>query len=199
MNSYYKILKKPLFLIFILILRYNKSCSSDRNGGSRLIGKYTKSLLLENKESYLIPAENVATVLYSHPLEHALLVLSKVGYSKIPVLDSSDHLVGLISLANIVDRMMDLDGFNSEILDGLSVADVMEVDVASLRQEDDLEDALHLLVDASFLPIVDEDNVFGGIITRKEVLKSVNHLVHEVERRYEFVAREKEVNEKLNN
>ncbi|AYW44960.1 CBS domain-containing protein [Tetragenococcus koreensis] len=164
-----------------------------------MIGKYTKSLLLENKESYLIPAENVATVLYSHPLEHALLVLSKVGYSKIPVLDSSDHLVGLISLANIVDRMMDLDGFNSEILDGLSVADVMEVDVASLRQEDDLEDALHLLVDASFLPIVDEDNVFGGIITRKEVLKSVNHLVHEVERRYEFVAREKEVNEKLNN
>lgn len=146
----------------------------------------------------MIPAENVATVLYSHPLEHALLVLSKVGYSKIPVLDSSDRFVGLISLADIVDKMMDLDGFNSDVLEGLSVSDVMEVNVATLKQEDDLEDALHLLVDASFLPIVDEDNIFEGIITRKEVLKSVNHLVHEVEKRYEFVPKENTIEEELN-
>lgn len=146
----------------------------------------------------MIPAENVATVLYSHPLEHALLVLSKVGYSKIPVLDSSDCLVGLISLADIVDKMMGIDGFNSNIFDGLSVSDVMEVNVAALKQEDDLEDALHLLVDASFLPIVDEDNTFEGIITRKEVLKSVNHLVHEVERRYELIPRVNEIKEELN-
>lgn len=198
MNSYYKILKKALFLFFTFFLRYNENCSSDRNGGSRLIGKYTKSLLLENKESFMIPAENVATVLYSHPLEHALLVLSKVGYSKIPVLDSSDCLVGLISLADIVDKMMGIDGFNSNIFDGLSVSDVMEVNVAALKQEDDLEDALHLLVDASFLPIVDEDNTFEGIITRKEVLKSVNHLVHEVERRYELIPRVNEIKEELN-
>ncbi len=198
MNSYYKILKKALFIFFPFFLRYNKKCSSNRNGGSRLIGKYTKSLLLENKETFMIPAENVATVLYSHPLEHALLVLSKVGYSKIPVLDSSDRFVGLISLADIVDKMMDLDGFNSDVLEGLSVSDVMEVNVATLKQEDDLEDALHLLVDASFLPIVDEDNIFEGIITRKEVLKSVNHLVHEVEKRYEFVPKENTIEEELN-
>ncbi|AOF48766.1 CBS domain-containing protein [Tetragenococcus halophilus] len=163
-----------------------------------MIGKYTKSLLLENKDSFLIPSDNVATVLYSHPLEHALLVLSKVGYSKIPVLDSSDHLVGLISLANIVDKMMDIDGFNSNVLDGLLVSDVMEVNVASLQQEDDLEDVLHLLVEASFLPIVDANNTFEGIITRKEILKSVNHLAHELEKRYEFIPRVNEIKEELN-
>ncbi|GMA07466.1 CBS domain-containing protein [Tetragenococcus halophilus subsp. flandriensis] len=163
-----------------------------------MIGKYTKSLLLENKDSFLIPSDNVATVLYSHPLEHALLVLSKVGYSKIPVLDSSDHLVGLISLANIVDKMMDIDSFNSNVLDGLLVSDVMEVNVASLQQEDDLEDMLHLLVDASFLPIVDANNTFEGIVTRKEILKSVNHLAHELEKRYEFIPKVKELEEELN-
>lgn len=198
MNSYYKFLKKALFILFYIILRYNKRCSFVRNGGSRLIGKYTKSLLLENKDSFLIPSDNVATVLYSHPLEHALLVLSKVGYSKIPVLDSSDHLVGLISLANIVDKMMDIDGFNSNVLDGLLVSDVMEVNVASLQQEDDLEDVLHLLVEASFLPIVDANNTFEGIITRKEILKSVNHLAHELEKRYEFIPRVNEIKEELN-
>ncbi len=114
------------------------------------------------------------------------------------MLDSSDHLVGLISLANIVDKMMDIDGFNSNVLGGLLVSDVMEVNVASLQQEDDLEDVLHLLVEASFLPIVDANNTFEGIITRKEILKSVNHLAHELEKRYEFIPRVNEIKEELN-
>ncbi|EOT28936.1 cyclic-di-AMP-binding protein CbpB [Enterococcus saccharolyticus] len=149
-----------------------------------MIGKYTEALLMENQETFLVPADNVATVLYSHPLEHALLVLSKVGYAKIPVLDSEDHLVGLISLANIVDKMMGLTGFDMNQIEGLTVADVMEVNVPTIQNKDDLEDILHLLVQGSFLPVVNEDNVFEGIITRKEILKAVNHLVHELEKRY---------------
>lgn len=149
-----------------------------------MIGKYTKELLKENQENFIVPAENVATVLYNHPLEHALLVLSKVGYAKIPVLDSEDRLVGLISLANIVNKMMGLTGFEYQLLEGLTVADVMEVNVPKVKQTEELEDILHLLVDASFLPVVNEDNVFEGIMTRKEILKSVNHLVHELDRRF---------------
>ncbi|MCC9274219.1 cyclic-di-AMP-binding protein CbpB [Enterococcus aquimarinus] len=149
-----------------------------------MIGKYTEELLKENQENFIVPAENVATVLYNHPLEHALLVLSKVGYAKIPVLDSEDRLVGLISLANIVNKMMGLTGFEYQLLEGLTVADVMEVNVPKVKQTEELEDILHLLVDASFLPVVNEDNVFEGIMTRKEILKSVNHLVHELDRRF---------------
>ncbi|OJG12296.1 hypothetical protein RU93_GL000226 [Enterococcus aquimarinus] len=151
---------------------------------NQLIGKYTEELLKENQENFIVPAENVATVLYNHPLEHALLVLSKVGYAKIPVLDSEDRLVGLISLANIVNKMMGLTGFEYQLLEGLTVADVMEVNVPKVKQTEELEDILHLLVDASFLPVVNEDNVFEGIMTRKEILKSVNHLVHELDRRF---------------
>ena len=149
-----------------------------------MIGKYTKELLKESQENFIVPAENVATVLYNHPLEHALLVLSKVGYAKIPVLDSEDRLVGLISLANIVNKMMGLTGFEYQLLEGLTVADVMEVNVPKVKQTEELEDILYLLVDASFLPVVNEDNVFEGIMTRKEILKSVNHLVHELDRRF---------------
>lgn len=149
-----------------------------------MIGKYTEELLRENQENFIVPAENVATLLYSHPLEHALLILSKVGYAKIPVLDTEDRLVGLIGLSDIVNKMMGLTGFDYRLLEGLTVADVMEVNVPTVLHKEDLEDILHLLVDGSFLPVVDEDNIFEGIITRKEVLKSVNHLVHELERRY---------------
>lgn len=159
-------------------------------GGVNLIGKNVEAMLLENQENFMVPGENVATVLYSHPLEHALLILSKVGYAKIPVLDSQDRLVGLISLSNIVNRMMGLTGFNTQELDNLTVADVMEVNVPMIQYDEEMEDILHLLVDASFLPVVDEDRIFQGIVTRKEILKSVNFLAPEIERRYTLITKD---------
>lgn len=46
------------------------------------------------------------------------------------------------------------------------------------------EEVLHLLVDASFLPVVDDNQRFKGIITRKEILKAVNHMAHELEKHH---------------
>jgi len=78
--------------------------------------------------------------------------------------------------------MMDLQTISMEPLEGLTVADVMETDVPTIDENWELEEVLHLLVDASFLPVVTEDKVFKGIITRKELLKAVNYMVHELER-----------------
>ncbi len=153
-----------------------------------MIGKKTRELMEIPETDFIIPADNVATVLYNHPLEHALLVLSKVGYNQIPVLDSEDRLVGLISLANIVNHMMGLTGFDEKLIENLTVADVMEVNVPCV-DDNDLEDILHLLVNRSFLPRVDEQGVFCGIITRKEILKAVNHLVHRLEKEYVLLAK----------
>ncbi|KAF1296597.1 CBS domain-containing protein [Enterococcus sp. JM4C] len=148
-----------------------------------MIGPTVKELLLENQETFLIPANNVANVMVEHPLDHCLLVLSKVGYSKIPVLDKEDHLVGLVSLTEVVEKMIDLKEINMAHLNGLAVADVMETSVAVVTEDWDLEEVLHLLVDLAFLPVVNEERVFKGIITRKEILKAVNHMAHELERK----------------
>lgn len=152
-----------------------------------MIGKHVKELLTETEDTFLIEAENVATVLYTHPLEHALLVLTNVGYSKIPVLDSEDHLVGLLSLADIMRAISGLTGFNMNLLETLTVADVMEVNVTTIQQNEGLEVLLRRLVNEPFLPYVTEENVFLGIYTRKTILKSVNHMVHEIESRYYLI------------
>ena len=150
-----------------------------------MIGKHVKELLTETEDTFLIEAENVATVLYTHPLEHALLVLTNVGYSKIPVLDSEDHLVGLLSLADIMRAISGLTGFDMSLLESLTVADVMEV--TTIHQNEGLEVLLRRLVNEPFLPYVTAENVFLGIYTRKTILKSVNHMVHEIESRYYLI------------
>lgn len=162
-----------------------------------MIGPIVRELLLENQETFLIPAENVANVMYQHPLSHGLLVLSKVGYSKIPVLGKDDHFVGLVSLSDVVNKMIDLQTISMDLLEGLTVADVMETDVPTIDENWELEEVLHLLVDSPFLPVVTEERVFKGIITRKELLKAVNFLVHELERRNVLSPKIEELKEKI--
>ncbi|MBO0423595.1 CBS domain-containing protein [Enterococcus plantarum] len=148
-----------------------------------MIGTAVKELLLEKQETFLIPAENVANVMCLNPLSHALLVLSQVKYSKIPVLDKGDRFVGLISLSDVVDKMFDISSVDFEKLTSFTVADVMEVNIPVIGEQWELEDVLHLLVDAAFLPVVDDNQCFKGIITRKELLKAINHMAHELERK----------------
>ena len=149
-----------------------------------MIGTAVKELLLEKQETFLVPAENVANVMCLNPLSHAALVLSQVRYSKIPVLDKGDRFVGLIGLTDVVDKMFDLTSVEFEKLNEFTVADVMEVNVPVIGESWDLEEVLHLLVDASFLPVVDDNQRFKGIITRKEILKAVNHMAHELEKHH---------------
>ena len=163
-----------------------------------MIGPVVRELLLENQDTFLIPAENVANVLYQHPLSHGLLVLSKVGYSKIPVLDKNDRFGGVISLSDVVNKMLDLQNISMEPLEGLTVADVMEVGVTTVDENWELEDVLHLLVNSPFLPVVTEEKVFKGIITRKELLKAVNFMVHELERRNILTSKTEGLKETIN-
>lgn len=174
-----------------------KMVERNRNGGHPMIGPIVRELLLKNQETFLVPAENVANVMYQHPLSHALLVLSKVGYTKIPVLGKNDRFVGLVSLSDVVNKMIDLQTISMEPLEGLTIADVMETNVPTVNENWELEEILHLLVDSPFLVMVTEDKVFKGIITRKELLKAVNCMIHELERRNNVSPKIKKVREKI--
>ncbi|MFC0233243.1 cyclic-di-AMP-binding protein CbpB [Vagococcus entomophilus] len=162
-----------------------------------MIGNAIKSLLLENKEHFLISSDNVATVMAENPLSHALLVLSKVGYSVIPVVNKKDQIVGLLSLSAIVDEMFELTTIDTKKLDTLKVKDVMDAKVPVLKAPYEIERVLHMMVDRSFIPVVDEDEVFLGIVTRRELLKAVNHMAHELELNYELTKKEACEKEKI--
>ncbi|ERL65448.1 cyclic-di-AMP-binding protein CbpB [Schleiferilactobacillus shenzhenensis] len=146
-------------------------------------------ILLENREHYLIPADVVANVNMDNRLGHAFLVLTKVRYAKIPVLDNDSKFCGFISLAMITDKMLALDHVSLEPLDHLTVADVVEKPDPDAVVHDivDVEQILHLLVDNPFLPVVDREGIFEGIITRREYMKSFNELVHNLNKEYELV------------
>ncbi|MGO3732770.1 MAG: cyclic-di-AMP-binding protein CbpB [Vagococcus sp.] len=152
-----------------------------------MIGNAVKELLLENEANLLVEGENVATLMDTNNLEHALLVLTNIGYSRIPVLNKDEKFVGLVSLSNVVSEMFETEKIDPDRLSHILVADVMDTDVktVSVSTPYNIEKILNLLVNTNFIPAVDDDNNFKGIITRREILKSVNHLAHELELKYD--------------
>ena len=145
-----------------------------------------KHLIEEKSGSFLIPASRIAFVQADNPLYHAFLILTKVKYSKIPVLDKEKRVVGLLSLAMITDKMLTTDEISTAPLDKLKVEDVMQTNFDKITfVETTLETQLHLLINNAFLPVVDDRGVFQGLLTRREWIKAFNYVVHTYDKHYE--------------
>ncbi|WP_319471497.1 cyclic-di-AMP-binding protein CbpB [uncultured Trichococcus sp.] len=153
-----------------------------------MISSEVAGLLLDNDAcgDLMILGENVANVHCSNNLNHAFLVLSQVKYSVIPVLDSKSRIKGLISMPMIIQAITEIDAIRYDKLETIRVEEVMDRDVQTIRPWTDLEDILNYLIDHNFLCVTEDDGKFIGIITRKEILTRVNHLVHGIHRIYKL-------------
>lgn len=125
----------------------------------------------------MISSERVAHVQIGNNLEHALLVLTKSGYTAIPVLDPHYRLHGLISTPIIMDSILGLERIEFEKLEKKRVEEVMKEDIPRIKISASLLKCLGLLVDHPFLCIETEDGFFDGILPRSTVLNQVNNIV----------------------
>ncbi|WP_078391312.1 cyclic-di-AMP-binding protein CbpB [Shouchella patagoniensis] len=137
-------------------------------------------LLTDNEISPLIiSADKVAHVQMNNPLQHALLVLIKSGYTAIPVLDSSFRLRGMISKSLILDSLLGDEDFELDRLSTLTVSDSMMQDVPCIRPDAPFSKALSLSINHPFLCVVDENQSFSGILTRRSILALISKYLHQ--------------------
>ena len=125
----------------------------------------------------MISSEHVAHVQIGNNLEHALLVLTKSGYTAIPVLDPHYRLHGLISTPIIMDSILGLERIEFEQLEEKRVEEIMKKDVPRVNITASLITCLDLLVNHPFLCIETEDGFFDGILPRSTVLSQLNKIV----------------------
>lgn len=150
-----------------------------------MIAKEFEQFLLEQEETFLTPAENLAVLIDSHNADHAILLLSQMTYTRVPVVTDKKEFVGTIGLRDIFAYQMEQE-LSQEVMADTDIVHMTKKDVAVVAPDYTLTDVLHKLVDESFLPVVDEEGLFQGIITRKSILKAVNALLHDFSKEYEI-------------
>lgn len=146
-----------------------------------MISIKNKEFLFTPITEYIIPAEKVAHVQVGNNAEHALLVLTKTGYSSIPVLDAKDHLKGLLSMRTVTDSILGLAHIEYERLPELKVDEIMRTEIHTIRSTDTFQRGLDLLIDHPFICVIEEDGTFSGILTRRVILKQFKKYIYNIE------------------
>ncbi|HLR14233.1 MAG TPA: cyclic-di-AMP-binding protein CbpB [Bacillota bacterium] len=126
----------------------------------------------------MISSEKVAHVQINNPLEHALLVLVKSGYSAVPVLDSSYKLVGTVGKTVILNQILGMERFEVERLSDMRVEEVMKTDISRLQKNHSFTDGLKAVINSPFVCVEDEDGYFDGILTRRAILKELKRDIY---------------------
>lgn len=139
-----------------------------------MISLHSGEFIENNIKNLMISSERVAHVQIGNNLEHALLVLTKSGYTAIPVLDPHYKLHGLISTSIIMDAILGLERIEYEKLETKRVEEVMDTEIPHLKINAEIDAYMELLIDHPFLCVEDENGYFVGILTRRAVLKQLN-------------------------
>ena len=150
-----------------------------------MIAKEFEEFILREEKTFLTPARNLAVLIDTHNVAHAILVLSQISYTRVPVVTDQMKYVGTISLTDILSYQMKHD-YSDEVFSSMAIVHMTKKDGEYLEKEYNLTEVLHKLVEESFLPVVSEDGVFEGIITRKSILKAINSLMHNFSNEYEM-------------
>ncbi|MCM3114114.1 CBS domain-containing protein [Neobacillus sp. MER 74] len=129
----------------------------------------------------MIPSERVAHVQIGNNLEHALLVLTKSGYTAIPVLDPHYKLHGLISTPIIMDSILGLERIEFEQLERKRVEEIMKSSVPRVKISASIKTCLELLVTQPFLCVETEDGYFEGILPRSTLLNQLNKIINKIQ------------------
>lgn len=158
-----------------------ESCSSGTGKGLEdLISTKTRAFLETPISDFIIPAEKVAHVQVGNSAEHALLVLTKTGYSQVPVLDTKFRIHGLLSSKMITESILGLERIEYERLANIKVDDCMERNVTYLKIDDTFQRALDLVINHAFLCVVDHEGTFMGILTRRVILKQLKKHIYQL-------------------
>ena len=129
-----------------------------------------------NIASFLLPKDEVAYLRDDMTLRQGLEKLKRSGFTAIPVIDVEDRYVGVVGegdfLWNILSHNQNLEDIKLKKLEHMTVRDFLQNGKVKAAPIDTaMENLLERAKNQNFVPVVDDRNVFIGIVTRSDVIK----------------------------
>ncbi|MFC3746007.1 CBS domain-containing protein [Paenibacillus sp. GCM10012306] len=122
--------------------------------------------------SFLLPKDQVAYITSSMSMLEALEKLEQHHYTAIPIIDADGKYVGTLSEGDLLWKLKRTPGLTFETMREVQISDIQRhVHNESVFVRAQMEDMLTLAADQNFVPVIDEDEVFIGIIRRKDIIE----------------------------
>jgi CBS domain-containing protein len=121
---------------------------------------------------FLTPKEEVSYIETTDTLRGAIEKLEYHGYTAVPILDEKGRYVGTLTegdLLRVIKKEYDLTLRNAEDIPITDVPRRWKLDPVNINAE--MDDLLKTATQQNFVPVVDDNGVFIGIITRKTLIQ----------------------------
>ena len=120
---------------------------------------------------FLKPKNELAYIYDYHTLRQALEIMEYHKYSSVPILNKEGKYVGSITEGDLLWALKKLNILNIKDAEDISIMKIdRRLDYQCVSAESNMEDLIGRAMEQNFVPVVDDHNVFIGIITRKDVI-----------------------------
>lgn len=93
-------------------------------------------------------------------------------YTAVPILDQLGHYVGTITEGDLLWKMKNTPGLTFENADKIPITEIpRRVENETVRIEANIESLINLAIVQNFVPVLDDGDIFIGIIRRREIIE----------------------------
>lgn len=127
---------------------------------------------------FLTPKRDVDYIYEDSTLRQALEKMEYHGYTAVPVLNRDGCYVGTLSEGDILRIVKERYNLDLKTAENIRVSQIPQSrHIASVSASSLMEDLIDVACSQNFVPVVDDDDKFIGLITRKDIIR---HCYHEI-------------------
>ncbi len=120
----------------------------------------------------LTPKSEVAHLHDNWTLRQAIEKLERSGYTAIPMIDRHGHYIGAVTEGDILWTLKKRYNMNLTEAENVSILTVeRRMDFRPVSINASMEDLVQMAMNQNFVPVIDDNRIFIGIVTRKDIIR----------------------------
>lgn len=128
----------------------------------------------------LLPKKEVAFLPLNGTMRQALEKMEYHGYAALPLIDAHGKYVGTITEGDLLWKLKRTPGLTFEGTEKVPITEIpRRVTNNPVKISAEVEDLLSLAVNQNFVPVVDDNDTFIGIVRRSDIISYFIKKYHE--------------------
>ncbi|MBS3885643.1 MAG: CBS domain-containing protein [Dethiobacter sp.] len=121
---------------------------------------------------FLVPKKEIVYLPVNSTMRQAIEKMEFHRYTAVPLVDQHGHYVGTITEGDLLWKMKNTPGLTFEDTDKIPISEIpRRVENETVRIDANVENLISLAVVQNFVPVLDDEDIFIGIIRRREIME----------------------------
>lgn len=121
---------------------------------------------------FLTPKSEVAYIVENQTIRQALEVLAEHRHAAVPMISEMGKYIGTITEGDILRRFLEDSNLSIDEMEHIPIRDIPRRTANyPVGINEEVQDLISAAMVQNFVPVIDDDKVFIGIVTRKDIMQ----------------------------